>query len=173
MTKPLHEKYLDYLGSQLIANKALEDHRDLFEIMHAMEFIPMFHVGNDDNREQDGLDVRVQWMMERDASGLQGPVSFLEMLVGLTRRATALDDELSAKEWGQLIIKNMGLEQMWDPLSERKRKKCIDTIESIVWRTFERDGTGGMFPLQRAEYDQRRVEIWHQLNAYIIEHNPL
>lgn len=169
--KNLHERYLEYLGSQVIANKALEDHRDLFEIMHSIEFV--WIVPNDDNRLHDGLDVRVQWMEERDASGLQGPVSFLEMLVGFARRANFLRDELTSQEWGWHLITNMGLHQMWDPLSQRKRRKCVDIIEGVIWRTYRRDGTGGMFPLRHPEYDQRRLELWHQLNAYVMENYPL
>lgn len=171
MTKTLHDRYLDYLGSQLIARRALEDHRDLFEIMHSIEFI--WIVPNDDNRQVDGLDVRVQWMEQRNARGLQGPVSFLEMLVGLTRRANFLRDELSPKEWGQELINNLDLDQMWDPLSQRKRQKSIKIVEGVVWRTYRRDGHGGLFPLTRPRYDQRKVELWYQLNAYVMEHYPL
>lgn len=173
MTKTLHERYLDYLSSEIGAKKALEDQRDLCEIMHATEFIPMFNAGNDDNREADGLEVRVQWMEPQNASGLQGPVSFLEMLVGLTRRANWLHDELSPQEWGHELLGNLELDQMWDPLSQRKRQKCIDTLERVIWRTYRQDGVGGMFPLKYPDKNQRKVEIWFQLNAYIMEKYPL
>lgn len=171
MTTTLHDRYLDYLGSQVIANKALENRRDLFEIMHAIEFVWM--VPNDDNRLVDGLDVRIQWMEEHDASGLQGPVSFLEMLVGLTRRAAFLRDEKTPQEWGEEILHNLQLDQMWDPLSQRKARKAIDIIESAIWRTYRRDGTGGLFPVTQPEYDQRKVELWHQLNEYVMQNYPL
>jgi hypothetical protein len=169
----LYDRYLDYLCSQVIAVKALERMHELCEIMHSIEFIPMYQAGNDDNRLADGLDVRIQWMETIDASGLQGPVSFLEMLVGLTRRAEFLRDELTAPEWGWEIIRNLELDQMWDPLSQRKRRKVIDTIESVIWRTYRRNGEGGMFPLKSTEYDQRKIELWHQLNLYVMENYPL
>lgn len=171
MTKTLHDRYLDYLGSQVTYKRALETTHELFELMHSIEFVWM--VPNDDNRIADGLDVRIQWMEEQEASGLQGPVTFLEMLVGLTRRAEFLRDELTSKQWGWEIITNLGLDQMWDPLSQRKRRKVIDTIESAIWRTYRRDGSGGLFPLSHAEYDQRKVELWYQLNAYVMENYPL
>jgi hypothetical protein len=171
MTKTLHDRYLDYLGFQVVTNKALEDHRDLFEIMHSMEFV--WIVPNDDNRIADGLDVRIEWMADREASGLQGPVSFLEMLVGLSRRAEFLRDEMTAKQWAWHLICNIELNQMWDPLSQRKRQKCIDTLERVIWRTYKRNGSGGLFPLHRPQHDQRKVELWYQLNAYVMENYPL
>jgi len=174
MTKTLHDRYLDYLSSQIIANKALEERYELFEIMHATEFIPMYQAGNDDNRASDGLDVRIQWMERHNASGLQGPVSFLEMLVGLTRRAAFLRDQMTPQQWGEELLTNLELNQMWDPLSQRKRQKVINTLERVIWRTYQRNGQGGLFPLlYRTPYDQRKVELWYQLNEYVMQHYPL
>ena len=50
---------------------------------------------------------------------------------------------------------------------------AYETVEEIlnrvVWRTNESDGTGGLFPLSRPYLDQRDVEIWSQLNAFLLE----
>jgi hypothetical protein len=82
-------------------------------------------------------------------------------------------DHMSPQEWGEEILHNLQLDQMWDPLSQRKRQKAIDIIEGVVWRNYKRDGTGGMFPLIRPEYNQKKVEIWYQLNAYVMQNYPL
>jgi hypothetical protein len=39
----------------------------------------------------------------------------------------------------------------------------------VIWRTYDRRGHGGLFPLQRSNRDQRRVEIWYQLSEYLLQ----
>jgi len=43
-------------------------------------------------------------------------------------------------------------------------------IDEFVNREYDYDGTGGIFPLKHAEKDQRNVEIWYQMSAYLYEH---
>ena len=42
-----------------------------------------------------------------------------------------------------------------------------DTFEDIYW--LFQDGFGGLFPLKHAKKDQRKVEIWYQLQNWLME----
>ena len=70
-----------------------------------------------------------------------------------------------------VFMENLGL-------SEYNRKNWSHThvlveIDEIIsrWleRNFEYDGVGSPFPLKRPQKNMRRVELWYQLQAYIIE----
>jgi hypothetical protein len=50
----------------------------------------------------------------------------------------------------------------------------VNTIlHDLIWRDYHPDGRGGFFPLQNPDVDQTKVEIWHQLNAYVSEMTDL
>ena len=169
MNEILHDRYLRYLESQIkIPNRS--GYRDLLRLMHEREFDAWF-VPNDDNRIADGHDVRIQWLMSFDGAGLQGPISFLEVLIGLSRRLEFMAGE-SAKGWAWQLLCNLGLHKMRDPLSRYKTAKAEDIMYSVIWRTYDPDGEGGFFPLTHPKEDQRRIEIWYQLNAYVLEIHP-
>jgi hypothetical protein len=72
--------------------------------------------------------------------------------------------------WAGQLLKNLGLDKMYDPVSARKINQIEDILEALIWRTYERDGKGGFFPLKHTEEDQTKVEIWYQMNAYVNEH---
>lgn len=140
----------------------------LFEKMYALEF--MWTVPNDDNRVQDGLDLRTEFLNgSRGRLDLQG-VSFLEVLVALSRRVafTAGGD---ASLWAWRLIKNIRLNKMSDPLTTERSRRVDEILDAVIWRTYDADGIGGFFPLKHPEKDQTKVEIWYQLNAYVIEND--
>jgi hypothetical protein len=162
------EDYLDYLAP-LVGVEPGESYWTLLKLMHEKEFV--WFVPNDDNRIKDGLDVRVQWLMSFDGSGLQGPVSFLEVLVGLSRRMEFFTGE-SAEGWGWQFLVNLGLDRMRDPLNRRKQNRVDEILDTVIFRTYRSDGTGGFFPLTRPREDQREVELWFQMSEYVHEIHP-
>ena len=169
MSRTLDEQYLTFLESQIAFPRG-KTYWDLVRVMHEREFDAWF-IPNDDNRIMDGHDVRIEWLMSFDGSGLQGPVSFLEVLIGLSRRLAFLAGE-SAEGWAWQLLCNLELHGMKDPLSRYKTAKLEDIMYAVIWRTYEPDGTGGFFPLTHPRGDQRRIEIWYQLNAYVGEVHP-
>ena len=42
-----------------------------------------------------------------------------------------------------------------------------DVLETVIWRNYQANGHGGLFPLKNAKRDQTKVEIWYQLAAYL------
>jgi len=167
MNQDLREAYLDYLAPQIAAVPDVgESYWDLLRLMQEKEFV--WFVPNDDNRIADGLEIRAEWF---DAIGLSmdlGPCSFLEVVVGLSRRMAFIIGE-SAEGWGWQLLINLELHKMRDSLSRYKANKANDIMDTVIWRTYAPDGTGGFFPLAWPRDDQRKVELWYQLNAYAIE----
>jgi hypothetical protein len=92
----------------------------------------------------------------------------LEILVSLSRRVafTCGGDE---RKWAWKLLKNLRLNKMSDPLSEEKAQRVDEILYALVWRTYDRSGKGGFFPLKESLDDQTKVEIWYQLNAYALE----
>ena len=158
-------EYYEWLVSQ-IDTPGNRTFKDLFERMHNFEFV--WFVPNDDNRIQDGLDLRAEFLDNRRAKlSLEG-VTMLEILISLSRRVafTAGGEE---SEWAWRLLKNLRLQKMSDPLSEEQGLIVNDILYAVVWRTYDRHGRGGFFPLKNSLEDQTKVEIWYQLNAYVIE----
>jgi len=167
--KQIEYDYYEWLIAQIHIPNG-RSYRDLFEIMHNLEFV--WTVPNDDNRVQDGMDLRAEFLDGSHHSfGLTG-VSFLEVLIGLSRRV-AFTAGGNADEWAWKLMKNLRLPKCSDPLNEAKIHRVNDILDAVIWRTYERDGKGGFFPLQDPLEDQTKVEIWYQMNAYVIEMNAL
>lgn len=170
MNQAQTEAYLDYLEPQ-VGIESGESFRGLLHLMYETEFVWQPPIIGDRNRLADGLEIRAEWIDATGQVGEMGPCSFLEVLVGLSRRMAWLTSE-NAEGWGWQLLINLELDRMRDSLSRYKIRKARDILDSVIWRTYEPDGTGGFFPLNYPPEDQRRVELWYQMNAYVIEIHP-
>jgi hypothetical protein len=117
------------------------------------------------------LDLRPEFAEDKISDLILEGVTFLEVLVSLSRRIefTAGGE---ARKWAWRLIKNLRLNKMFDPLNEDNHNRFIrarDILDAVIWRTYERDGKGGFFPLHNPNDDQTKVEIWYQMNAYVME----
>ena len=142
--------------------------------MHMKEFVWMPEAGNDDNRIEDGLDLRMEFFHEigrRGDRGDFGPCSVLEVMIGVSRRLAWFAGD-GAEGWAFELLRNLELHKMPDPLSSRKAAKVDRILETLIWRNYRPDGYGGFFPLAWPSRDQTRVEIWYQMNEYIGEIHP-
>lgn len=131
-------------------------------------------VSYDENRIADAKDLRYAFLAENeDEQGslewMRMPCSMLELLVILSRLAAfETDDEPSIWFWHLIDILN--LEGFDDKNYDSEAEATIDrALERVIWRQYEPDGTGGLFPLRNAVRDQREIELWYQLNAYLLE----
>ena len=152
----------------------------LLDILHSKEFYWL--ISNDDNRLQDGKELRITFSEEigiKNIKSLNNPCSVLEMLVALMFR---FDDTMPEPEnkkekkerpskWFWEMLDNCGLTKYTDEyMTQKDRRIEVDEIlNKVLSREYAKDGTGGLFPLKDAEVDQRKVEIWYQMNAYVME----
>ena len=165
MMKQIDYEYYEWLVSEIRVPKN-KTYNDLFNRMHNLEFI--WTVPHDNNRLQDGLDLRVEFLNgARDRLSLNAATT-LEVLVALSRRLafTAGGD---SRNWAWTLIKNLKLSKAHDPWTAQKAQSVEDILERLIWRQYQYDGSGGFFPLQYPKDDQTKVEIWYQMQAYVIE----
>jgi hypothetical protein len=174
--EPIEEVYFNWLYNKV----AFARHPtpsltfyNLLRILHRTEFV--WFLTGDDNRAQDGLDVRSEFLR---GSGLQHEsnwshigCSVFEMLIALTRKAE-FETDLTAREWFWIFMENLSLKDLSD--SKRNIDRKVDVIlETLIWRTYDANGHRGLFPLKHPTDDQRHVEIWYQFYAYLNEHDDI
>lgn len=162
----LEHRYLEWLGGQVRPVYKNRSHEQLFSLLHAKEFVWMPDVPNDDNRVEDGLAVRVEFFHRK--TGLKRGCTVLEVIIGLSRRLAFFvggDPEY----WAWTLITNIQLHRMSGHLKQRHIEVIDEVLEQLIWRTYTPDGLGGFFPLDAPKEDQRKVEIWYQMSAYIAE----
>ena len=144
--------------------------------LHKLAFRPTRVVGTDHNRADDGLQLRVEYMTKYGPEGSsvnRGPCTMLEFLIGLARRMSFLmgDENQPSRTpyYFWRLIRNLSLLRA-DDGNPHTVFLTEDAVYRILDRAYDRDGTGGLFPLTNAREDQRRVEIWYQMQAWLAEH---
>jgi hypothetical protein len=172
---PLAEDYLRWLGQQMRDQDSAqgESFEGLFRIMFEKEFVPL--IDHDDNRVIDGRDLRSEFCYQNDLPtnylNNTWPISFLEVLIGLSRRLAFVAGG-QAPGWAWQLLGNLELTKMADPLTRRKARQVETVLETCIRRTYTPDGQGGFFPLAWPDEDQRQVELWYQMAAYVGELHP-
>lgn len=173
MARPLDELYFEWLYSQVGSVRVRNPTRTYWSLLRQLftkEFV--WIIPNDDNRIEDGRDLRVEFL---DISGIDDVdpgwmelgCSFFEMMIGLSRRLSFIA-EGDPRDWFWHLMDNLGLRSFND--DKGIDIEVVDEIlNTVIWRTYSEDGQGGLFPLRNAREDQREVEIWYQQSAYILE----
>lgn len=171
-TGTLDDEYLAWLYAQVDqvkTRKSSTTYWDLLRQLYSTEFV--WFVPNDDNRAEDGRELRHEWSaecgIELDPDWLALGCSFLELLIGLARRLT-FEAEGTTSEWFWHLMGNMGL-MGFNDRSGYSREEVAERTSRIIHRTYDRNGQGGLFPLRSADKNQRRVELWYQLSAYLLQ----
>lgn len=175
MTEPLDELYLDWLYGQ-VGNKKLKNpartYWSLLQQLQTKEYV--WFIPNDDNRLEDGRDLRLEFAHSIDLHDLE-PLwmtlgcSMLEMLIGLSRHLNFLTGEY-AEDWFWRLLGNIGLKECTDK-SGFDPQTVDEILDEVIWRTYDPDGAGGLFPLKYPHKDQREEEIWYQMSAYLLEND--
>jgi len=176
MDEPLDELYLKWLYAE-VANPRFRSpsktYWTLFRQLYKTEFA--WWVPNDDNRAEDGKDLRGEFMnIHRihsvDEAWIGMGCSMLEMLVALARGAT-FETGGYARDWFWQFLENLDLAKCTDAAYNGRVESYVEQVlNAVIWRQYGFDGQGGLFPLEAPRTDQREVEIWYQLNAYLMEH---
>ena len=169
MKTELDHEYFLWLCSQVSSVKSrsrARSYRTLLGQLHDKEFV--WFVPNDDNRVEDGRQLREEFL---DSHGLDGPVpsgcSMLEMLIGIARRLSFLT-ERKVRGWFWELLRNLGIADLNDAVPYNF-EEVDEVLDRVIYRAYSPDGSGGLFPLENAREDQTKVELWYQLNAYLIE----
>src|SRR5882757_9817868 len=147
MLNPSDQEYFDWLTSQIDIPKTFHaTFHDLFERLHNTEFL--WTVTGDDNRVQDAVDLRHGFTRVK----FKQYVSVLEVLIPISRNLEFTAGG-SAGEWAWQLLENLQLNHFYDPLSKQQLGVADNVLEALIWRTYENNGRGGFFPLNKPHAD--------------------
>ena len=170
MLSRLDRMYLNWLYS-LVERKEDSTYVRLLSQMYRTPFI--FFVPNDDNRADDGIQLRKQFIRENGFDivdeWFDEDCSVLEAIIGLANRMSYQSDETESEAFWH-ILRNLGIDESFD--DDLLDPYLLDDIlNRFIWRNYDADGFGGLFPLEDPQQDQRDVELIYQMYAYVIENN--
>lgn len=161
----LEELYFQWLARPILDSWEVQGLDEVnLKTIHRMKFDAI--VTNDLNRALDGVALREEFLYEHGVKSspweIQGwlmfPCTMLEMLIALADRA-AFQTDKSPEFWFGIFMKNLRINE----------SSLYHALQRLNERQYDYDGTGGLFPLRNPLEDQRGVELWYQMSAYIME----
>lgn len=170
----IDERYFDWLYS-IVSNRSDNPDRShtlLCERLHRTPF--QWYIRNDENRSEDGRDLRHEFIdvnRERhvDEGWLSLDTSVFEMMIALARRAS-FQTNWGPEVWFWKMLDNLELGKYVDSRYHSAIDDAVSrSIDRVIQREYEPSGLGGFFPLRDPGRDQREVELWYQLSAYLLE----
>jgi hypothetical protein len=168
MVEPIENTYFRWLCAKVLDSDSI-NYRTLMLILYKTEFV--WVVSADRHRIDDGIELRQDFLREtfikRDILWLEEPCSILEILIAFAKRAQFQTD-IPVRDWFWEMMTNLQLDEC-----RQVSDSAVPVIEHIlytfIWRTYEQNGYGGLFPLRRTENDQTKIEIWYQWCEYVEE----
>lgn len=171
MLEPIESAYFNWLCAKVMNTEARTPTQKYYSLLRELqntEFV--WKEAMDVNRSEDGLDLRREFFNETHAE--VDPLwehigcSVLEMIIAFTRRCEFATG-VSVRDWFWEIMDNLELKEFND--SARFNPDDVgDILYRFVWRLYDYNGRGGMFPIDDSPHDQRKVEIWYQFCDYIV-----
>ena len=166
--------YLSFLLS-LIEDGTHVGYSDLIWYLFHIEYRwdPSPKTRLDANRAADGVDLRRLYFDETGyRSEREGePCCVLEMMVALSLR---VEENIMGEpghnhlgRWFWEMIKNLGLDIYTDDRFDQNEVGTI--VGNWMSRNYSEDGKGSMFPLKNYTKDQRKLTLWDQMGAYLVE----
>lgn len=168
--------YFEYLLDVVCDREHMSiDYIPLLDLLHSIKFKSIME--RDENRIADGEHLRREFLDERDIDKEylyefdDMEVSVLEVLIGIAKRMESQlgnvtqKDRTSERFWE--LLGNLGVEKYKS--DNYKPENIREKVNVWMMRKYKKDGLGGIFPLRKPEFDQRTVEIWNQMSAYIWE----
>ena len=177
MGEPFEALYFNWLCAKVIDIRLTSPsltYWTLLKTLHTTEFVWL--ISGDDNRAADGRDLRREFLIlgeipdDPDWRTIEG-CSVLEMMIAFGRRAN-FETDISVKDWFWEFIDNLGLKEFSDATNPDPNE-IADILEPFIWRMYDVNGNGGMFPIRDLHEDQRNVEIWYQFCGYLVDQNRL
>ena len=166
-----------------------QDDKSYYDLLGMMYETPFeVKIDNDINRAVDGNELKGAYILDVYGAEEQKNIDFhmpaeqncsiLEMIMGISKRMAfeLAEDESEDCDFYKYfweIIENLGLKQYDDDQFGDSLARCKIEIREILnklnERKYKKSGEGGMFPLLFPEKNQKKVEIWYQMQAYINE----
>jgi hypothetical protein len=172
----LQQEYYNWLCDLIHVNQEHKSYWVLAQALHKKSF--RWFVPNDDNRAFEAKELRGKFCdenrLEYYYDSFPEDPSMLELTIALAYccESTMVDQGYGdVVDWFWRIMSNVGLDKFtdddyFDYGGNAEVNRILDRIND---RTYHRDGRGSLFPLRKAKKDQRKVELWYQMSAYLVE----
>ena len=175
----------DQYFRQLVTDAFLlsTDRRIYLAVLRELHSVPFsWLLVSDDNRTGDAVTFRQyefldQLKLPKDIDPTQfgnwatSAPSVLEVLLGCARRWHFYYGGPSVSHYFGHMFRNLGLNNFPGPVLDPGQKDYIrETLDIWLGRTFEPNGVGSPWPISGTPEDQRRIDMWGQMNAYSVEH---
>lgn len=127
----------------------------------------------DDNRVYETLAFRDEY--DGDPGMFPEYVSMLEIIRCMAIKCEELtfdaSNNESRTEWFWQLLSNVGLDKFSDDVyHDHGGGDAVKTIlNKIIQRKYKSNGEGGLYPMKRTVLNQRNVDLWYQMNEYVIE----
>ena len=158
-------------------------------VLNVLAYVEWYNtMAEDVNRASDALEFRKWFIMKypgwpkdaiRDMAYMEGQPSVLEVLIGIANRIWFVEYGLrkDIPEGSQFFNTKVTWELIGNLKLDISDHAWTDADDVDAWfkvnrwldRSFEPDGKGGLFPLTNPKKDQRKVEFWYQMQAWLIE----
>lgn len=141
-----------------------------------------YSIGLDGNRVSDGLELREEYALENDMLDVKFKDAKCSVLEVLTALAIRIEyeyigdprEEHPEKIFWEMIENLFNIERNWRLCGPEIDRQFVHyTVEKWLNRGFEPDGRGSIFPLKNPDCDQTEIEIWSQMNRYLMENYPI
>lgn len=175
---PLTKEYFRWMYDQVVQVNDPQGLSSYWVVCaRMMDFSFRDLVEHDSNRIAEATILRDEFLSTKkyvyphDRNDLLFPdATIFEVLVALARRANFMV-EMDLYKWFQLFLRNLGLDRYNDWYCSSHFIGNIDRIlDRFNSRTYKPNGHhGGLFPLAHPVRDQREVELWYQMAAFMTE----
>lgn len=176
MPEPIDNLYFNWLCAKVtyVENPTPSNtYTKLLKALFQTEYIWL--VSGDDNRAEDGVELRDEFIaqtgFEVEPAWMEVPCSLLEMFIAFSRRAEFMTD-ISALDWFWEFMTNLGLDGCTDS-AMCSSDDVGEVLFNFIWRQYDLNGRGGIFPMQDPPEDQTNVEIWYQFCEYLVDQNRM
>lgn len=144
---------------------------------HLLNTRYIYFVGNDCNRAEDGLSMRVEFEHKHGViNDIDDECTLLEMFVKLAIRCdedVMYDPEYGdrVEKWFWEMLSNLGLTRF---NNRHYDKEAVDYIlDGFNNRIYgKKGGEGCAFPVEKPLHDMRTTEIWYQMMWWLNEKYP-
>lgn len=173
----LNDLYLNWMY-QLVDDSVYTNGKSYLDLFYLLRDIPFtYELEMDKNRLDDGLDLRYRFGEYVNYSRTtinryfkHELCSVLEMMIALAIRLEEhimYDSEFGDRtaKWFWSMIDSLGLSCMDD--SNFDEEYSYDAIMRWLDRDYESNGEGGLFTIEKTNFDLREVEIWYQACWYL------
>lgn len=167
---PIEHVYFDWLcrkvNNPTVPTPSLT-YFNLLKTLHQTEFV--WVNSRDENRAEDGLELRVHFLIlgdiPDDIEWRNAPCSLFEMLIAFSNRAEFATD-YSSYFWFWHFIRNLDLYN-YNDAADYDEETVKEILNAFLWREYEPEGYGGLFPIPETKNDQTHIEIWYQFCEYV------